>query len=57
MRTQSSSRGNRFASPQFNSLLALHELPDMGADLIRKALKVVTAFEHRHEAAFAVLLR
>ncbi len=36
--------------------LAFHQFADMGADRIRKTLKVVPAFEHRHEAAFAVRL-
>jgi hypothetical protein len=36
---------------------AFHQFADMGADRIRKSLKVLTAFEDRHETALAVLSR
>ncbi len=36
---------------------ALHQFADMGADRIRKTLKVVATFQNRDEAAFAVRLR
>ena len=37
--------------------LALHQFAHMGADRIRKSLKVVTALQHRHQPTVAVLLR
>ena len=37
--------------------LAFHQFADVGADRIRKSLKVVAAFQHRHQTASAVLLR